>query len=38
MKRYRQKHKANSAKYDKMKKKIGKKTGRKKDQRRKTIE
>jgi len=39
MKRYRQKHKANSAKYDKMKKKkIGKKTGRKKDRRRKTIE
>ena len=35
MKRYRQKHKAN---YDKMKKKIGKKTGRKKDRRRKTIE
>jgi hypothetical protein len=35
MKRYRQKHKANSAKYDKMKKKIEKKTGKKKDQRRK---
>jgi hypothetical protein len=31
MKRYRQNSKANSAKYDKMKKKIEKKTGKKKD-------
>ena len=35
MKRYRQTHQANSAKYDKMKKKIEKKTGKKNDRRRK---